>query len=439
MDDLLLLAQKACDAAVKAGAEFVDVSAYRGRSLSVALEKCAVKSCDAHWNAGVSVRAFVRGARGWASASGLDETEALNAARNATKLATVAEPDPDFASLPEKAAYPTVEGLYDSRLAELEADELVQWAGGNIDAAREVDPEVLVSGAVRTGWSEGALANNLGVEAASHMTYVNMYVMALVKHGDDVGSYFDYDVGRVLDDFDPAGLGAKAAQEARRFLGARKIETSHMPVVLGPLAAHSTLGMVCWSANAEEVQRNRSWLAGKKGRQVASELLTLVDDPLIPQGCNSSAFDGEGFPRKPLTVVENGVLMSWLHDSYTANKANEPNTGHSTRGGIRPTNVNPKLGDLTAEQIIRDTKEGLYVPSGSLSANEVSGDVSSSVDFGFKIENGAIAYPVKNTMIAGNMLEFLRNLDAISSDYREEPGTVMPTIRIQNVRVAGGK
>jgi len=439
MDDLLDLAHKACDAAAAAGAEFVDVSAARGRWMNVELEKGAIKSCDARWNAGVSVRAFVRGGQGWASSSGLDEAEALTAARNAAELAKAAEPDPDFVTLPGPADYSAVEGLDDPRIAELEVKDLIRWAGENIDAAREMEPEVVVHGGARSGWGESALVNSLGVEATNRSTHIGMSIFAIVKRGDDVGSYYEFDTGRRLDDFEPDGIGAKATQEAVKFLSARKIETGVLPVVFGPLASHGIFSMLCWSANAESVQRKRSYLIGKKGEKIASELVTLVDDALIPNGLGSSAYDGEGFPRKPLSVVESGVLLSWLHNSYTANKAREPNTGHATRGGIAPTNVNPKLGNVLAEEIIRDTKEGLYIPIGGVFPNQVSGDFSETVDFGFKIENGELAYPVKNTMIAGNMLEFLGNLDAISSDAREEPGMIMPTIRAQGLRVAGGK
>ena len=440
MDDLLTLAQKACEEAVRAGAEFVDVSAGRGRQLSVELEKGAIKSCDARWNAGVSVRAFARGGQGSASASGLDEAEALAAARSAVEMAKVAEPDPDFVALPGPADYPAVDGLYDPRVADLKVDDLIRWAIGNVDAAREVDPDAVINGGGGLGWGEGALVNNLGVQATSRGTHIGMSIFAIVKRSDDdVGSYFEFDGGRVLDDFEPEGIGAKATEDARKFLGARKIETGVLPVVFGPLAGHGIFGVLCGNANAESIQRNRSFLIGKKGEQVASELVTLTDDALIPRGQGSGAFDGEGFPRKPLIVVENGVLRSWLHNSYTANKAGEPNTGHSTRGGISPTNVNPKLGDRTAAEIIRDTHEGLYVPVGGASPNPASGDFSETVDFGFKIENGELAYPVKNTMIAGHFLDALKRLDAISSDYREEPGAIMPTIRIQGLRVAGGK
>jgi PmbA protein len=439
MDDLLALAHRACEASLAAGAEFADAGAHRGRTISVEMEKGAIRSCEARWSAGVSVRAFSRGGQGYSFSAGLDESEALGAGRNAAELAKAAEPDPDFMTLPEPAVYPGVDGLYDPRVAALDAADLVRWAVENIDAAREVAPEVIVSGGGGTGWYESALVNSLGLEATQRGSHVGMSIFAVIKHGDDVGSYFEYDNGRMLGDFSPHGIGEKATREALKFLGARKIQTSTMPVVFGPLASRGIFWMLCYCANAEGVQRNRSFLIGKKGQKIASDLLTLVDDALIPRGLNSAAFDGEGVPHRALTMVRDGVLLSWLHNSYTAKKAKESNTGHSTRGGISPTNVNPKLGGLPAEQIIRDMKEGLYLPSGFISPNMASGDFSSSVDFGFKIENGELAYPVKNTMIAGNILEFFANLDAVSSDARREPGSIMPTIRVSGLRVAGGK
>jgi PmbA protein len=177
---------------------------------------------------------------------------------------------------------------------------------------------------------------------------------------------------------------------------------------------------------------------GRKGQRIASELLTISDEPLIPRGLGSGRCDGEGFPHKPITIVENGVLLTYLHNSYTANKAKEPNTGHGTRGGISPTNVIPQLGRATAAEIIADTHQGIYLNSGGVSPNSVTGEISATVDFGFKIENGRLAYPVKSTLLGIHMLKLLQHIDAISSDYREEPGMIMPTIRAQGVQVAGG-
>lgn len=440
MTELLKIARMACDTAMKEGAEFVDVVAGTGRSISVELENGAIKSTDVRRSFDVSVRAYVRGGMGSSNAGGyVDEKNVIEAAKKATELSKVAQPDPDFVGLPSPSTYQQVPGLYDDRIAEMDVDQVIEYAVMNIDSAKEVANDAIISGGAGLGFGERALVNSLGVEVESIGTSISANIFAIIKRGDDVGSYFEFDYARDLGDFIPDGIGAKAAEAALRFLGSRKIETCVLPVVFGPLASHGLFSALCGNANAEDIQRDRSYLIGMKGKQVASELLTIIDDGLYPRGISSGRCDGEGFPRKPLVVVERGILRSYLHNFYTANKGGEENTGHSTRGGISPTNIRPSLGSMTADEIIEDTKEGLYINRSGLSPNSVTGDISATVDFGFKIENGKLAYPVQNTMIGVNILDLLKSIDAISSDYREEPGIVMPTVRAQNLRVAGGK
>jgi len=211
-------------------------------------------------------------------------------------------------------------------------------------------------------------------------------------------------------------------------------------LVLGPLASDSVTADVVSFTDAEGIQRGRSFMAGKLGQKIASEHLTLTDDSLIRGGARSRSFDSEGTPCKPVVVVENGVLKTYIHSSYTAGKAGVEPTGHGTRGGgAARSNVVPKLGQTTAADIIKGTRQGIYVSRGGLSPNMSTGDVSSSVDAGFMIENGEITYPVKNAVLGGSFLDMLQNIDAISSDYREEPGMIMPTVRIHDVLVAGSK
>jgi PmbA protein len=438
MDDLMAAAQQACDAAIGAGAEFADVSARRGTTLTVSLEDGSIKSSDAHDSCGVSVRAFYRGGVGRYSSDALDMDSACEAGAAAGALAREADPDPDFVSLPEPGVYEEVEGLFDEAVAGLSIGQLIEYSLANIDGALSIDRDAVVAGGSGAGSTESALVNSLGVAVASRSTGVSCYTRVSLRRGDEVGMFYDFDNGRRLEDFDPRGLGARAAQEAASFLGARDIETGDLPVVFGPLAGRGALLPAVYYADAESVQRNRSFMVGMLGEQVASELVTLVDDPLIPGGMSSRGFDGEGTARRRMTIVERGVLQTYLYDLYAAGKAGVRSTGHSTRGGISPTNVNPELGDRTAAEIIRDVREGLYVNAGGIQPNPVSGDFSASIDFAFKIENGELAYPVKKGAMGGNILELLKRVDAISSDYREEPGSIMPTVRVTSARIAGG-
>jgi len=438
-DKLQKFVQMACEAAVRDGADQADASASVGRNTSVDVEKSSIYSTDARAGGSVSVRAFYRGGVGSASTDKLDEESVIETARAAAQLAKLAEPDPDFVSLPGPAPYSEVPGLYDPKVAAMDVRDVINACIGNIDGAKAVTGEAIVSGGASVGYNTWALANSLGVRVTGQNSFVGIYSMVIVKHGDDVGAFYDFDQARLLSDFDPSGLGKTAAEMAVRFLGARKVETKILPIVLGPLAGTSIFGGVAGSANLENVQRGRSFLIGKRGEKIGSDVLTITDDPLIPGGLSSGICDGEGFPHQKMVIMENGVLLTYLTDSYTANKAKEPNNGHSTRGGIAPTNAVPKLGQKTSDQIVSEVEEGLYINEGGISPESVTGEVSASVDFGFKIEGGKLAYPVKNTMIGGNFLDMLKNVDAISSDYRSEPGLIMPTVRIQAVSVAGGR
>jgi PmbA protein len=439
MEDLLKIAEIACQSARQHGAEFADASVDRGRSVLVAVEKNAIKSSDARLRGAVSVRAFVRGGTGWYSVSGISEDKARQAGREAAALAKAAEPDPDFVDLVFPSPYPEVEGLHDPQVASLGPSEVAAWATGNIDSALCVVPDGIVSGGAMVSAHEWALVNSLGVAVGDRGTSASVSAHVVIRRDDDVGSFYEWDAARRLADLEPEGIGARAAGEALKHLNSRTTKTALLPVVFGPLAASGFFHGLCAAASAEEIQRNRSFLIGKKGEQVASEHITLVDDPLIPAGFGSGRCDGDGFPHRRITLVERGVLLTYLHSHYTAKKSGEENTGHSTRGGIAPTNVIPALGSKTAAQIIAEVDDGIYVALGRPSPDTASGQVSALVDAGFRIEKGQLTHALKNTMVGGHGLELLANIDAVSSDYRAEPGQVLPTIRVQGVKVASGE
>jgi len=438
MSDLLELAKKACEVALKHGAQFADVELASGRSISINVEKNGIHDSSEKKYAEVSVRSVIKGATGFSHSSGFSVDDVLETAKCSADAAQLAQPDPDFVTLPEPSEYQQVPGLYDEKIAQMSAGDLIQLFIREIDAAREIFPEVRVQGGVHLQVSERVLVNSLGIELEDQKTDIELYVFCIVKKGDDVGSFYDFDMARMEEDFDPQGLGAKVCQGAVGFLGSKSIKSACLPVVFGPLVTGDLFHAICASAGAEAIQRQRSYFVGKRGQRIGSKLLTLRDDAYIAKGIASGSWDDEGAVRKKVTVVEEGILVNHLHNCYTAHKAGEENTGHGNRwGGVAPTNVIPELGTYTGSEIISDTKEGIYVNMGSVSPHPVNGEISATIDFGYKIENGELAYPLRNTMLGINVFDLLSNLDAISSDYREEPGMMMPTIRVQNVKVAG--
>jgi len=436
-DDLLRAAQAAVAAAMSAGADAADAIASRHAGLSVEFEACAIKNVDYSETASVSVRALKNGGRGLVSGSGLDGKRVRRLGEQAAAVAGCAEADPDFVELAGPVAAPEIEGLWDDALVAMSAAESIDVAARAIEEARSVQPNAIMSGGFGSGWGAGAVANSNGVAVTSRSTSVGLSVFAILRENGQTGSYYDFDTGRRLCDVRFEGLGRVVAERAAQYLGARKIEARKMPIILGPLASYSFCKRIMAQANAESYQRGRSYFCEKLGESVASDVLTLVDDGLIEGGLASSAYDGEGVPVQRVTVLDGGVLSELLHNSYTANKARARNNGHgSLSGNIGPTNCLPVLGTQTARELIAEVDEGLYIESGSISPDGTSGSISSLVDFGFKIEKGELAYPVENTMVAGDAFGFLQGIDAVSSDCRREPGNILPTIRILDVQVA---
>ncbi len=444
MPDILDLAQLAVRSAISAGAEWADAAVVSGRSVGVIVENSSIQECEVVRDYGLGVRAFWRGGIGSATSTALDETVAREVGAQAAAMARATHEDPSFVSLPQPAPWQDVPGRWDDAVAGLPAERVVEWCRAGIAEARAIAPEVALSGGANMDTGEKAIASSTGVAVHLRGTEVGISFFAVVAHGDDVGSYFEYDVARRMSDFEPTGVGAKATREALRYLGARQIATARLPLVLAPMAGGGLVGAALGAANAESVQRRRSFMAGKEGHAIAAPCLHVREEPFVPGGLASTGVDGEGVPKVARALIDRGVLTTYLHNSYTANKQQVPNTAHATRGGgagvgIGLSNLQIEPGTKTEAELIAEIDEGLYISYGELQPDPASGDVSATVDFGFKIEHGALAYPVATTMIGSDVFELLSHIDAVSRDFREEPGMIVPSLRIDGVMVIGGE
>jgi len=438
------LAKKALDHAIKLGVDQCDVFVQDSSTRVVEIERSTIATSSVIEDSGISVRAYYRGGLGFAYTMRIDADSAAEISRRAASLSKKTQSDPEFKSLPEPRDARPVEGLYDRELAEMSAEGVLRLSDDLLNGASEVGGS-LVSGMVAVREETRCLLNSLGVEIEERGTWSYLSMMSIVREGDLVGSFADFDGGRRLRDLKAYELGRKVSEKAREYLGARSVKTSDTHLILGHVPVFWTLaGIVGSCLSAESVQRDRSFLAGRLNDRIASNSLTITDDGTAPSGLGSSIWDGEGVPRKRISVVSQGVLKSYLYDSYTAGKAGVESTGHAVRPSykrgveIAPTNIQIALGDRTLEEIIADTKDGVLIESGALAPNPVNGEISTSIDFGFKIEKGEISHPLKNAMIGANAAGLLRGIVAVSKDYREEPGSIIPAILFDRVRISGG-
>jgi PmbA protein len=434
---LLPLAERAVASAKRAGADFVDATVSISRELSITVEKSSIKTAELVWSKQVSVRVYVAGGMGYASGSILDPGDIEDLSQKAVALARLATPDPDFVALPEPQQSQHVPDTFDPQVLVIGPDDAIRWATENIQSGRSVYRDVILSGDVGISASAGALASSTGIRIARNSTSVDLGFFAVIKNGANVGSFADHDSARFMSDFNPDGIAAKVTQRALSYQNARKAKTQKTTLVLGPLPAYGLFGSIAGAANAESMQRRRSIFADRLNTVIGSTLLTISDDGLISKGLYSGAYDGEGAVRNVVKIVEGGRFTGALHNSYTANKAKVPNTGHGLRtGGVGYTNLQIGLGEKTAQELISEVEDGIYLELGGLDPDLVSGDISTNLDFAFKIEKGELTYPLANTMVAGDFIEMLKNIDAVSVDYRYEPGIYMPTIRIRDVQIS---
>lgn len=322
----------------------------------------------------------------------------------------------DFASRGEAAAL-----AYDKRLSNSEGGSFSRTSGGGVT--------VLSSGF--TNVTKGS--------------YQSLYVVPLAEdEGGKKRRGYHWTARRHLAELeDAAKVGEEAARRTLRKLGARSVATGEFPVVFDPDAARALLGLFASCVMGGSIWRKSSYLVGREGTEVANSMVSIIDDPLIKRAPGSRSFDGEGVPSRTNVVVENGVLRTFLCDSYSARKLNRETTASAVRGGSAgvgcgTSNFILKPGADTNEAIVKGTKSGLYVTEMmGFGFNAVTGDFSRGAA-GFWIENGELAFPVSEVTISLNIDELWKRIDAVGSDLDLRTSTAAPTLRVSKMTVAGG-
>ncbi|PZC47599.1 MAG: PmbA protein, partial [Chloroflexi bacterium] len=241
---------------------------------------------------------------------------------------------------------------------------------------------------------------------------------------------------------DGAAVGREAAARALRQLGAKKVETTEVPVVWEPRIAAGFLGTVAGAADGEALYRRSTFLAGHEGDTVASPLVTIVDDARLPGRLGSRPFDGEGIATRRNTLLQDGVFQTFLFDTYNARRLGRTSTGSAVRDvgslpGIGTGNLILQPGGRTPEEIIGGVKNGLYITSlMGFGVNLTTGDFSRGAA-GLWIRDGQLAEPVSEINVSGNLLDMLASIDAVGLDLQWFGSTAAPTLRMSKLTVSG--
>ncbi|MEM1586579.1 MAG: TldD/PmbA family protein [Candidatus Bathyarchaeia archaeon] len=442
--DIFTPAEKAIEVLRRLEVDFFDVVVVYSRCLSINIFGRGIKEANSKVNVGLSVRVFKNKGLGVAYTQSLDENDVEETARRAVKYARVAQPNPHFKGIPGPSKAKNIQELCDEEIVNLTLEDASRIPRDMINACESVRSGGMYRGGFNARYTKLRLVTSTGVDIEDDKTVASASIQSVYRSGGDVGSSYEFDYSVYLSDINPQLVGRRAAGKAVEQFGSKKIKSEVLPLILLPEAS-STLFMSLFSAlSGEEAVKGRTFASNLLGKQVAPENLEVIDDGTIPRAVASSTYDGEGVPRRAVEVIKAGTILTFLHNSYSAGIMNVESTGHAIRDGYKgyisagPSNVRVKPGDSTLNEILEETRRGILVTSASFSPNMVSGEISTTVDEGFLIENGKKAFPVKNLMIGGNVLDLLKCIDLISKEGRVfGGGHFFPAIRIKEAKLSG--
>ena len=448
MRDFKELAAKVVDITLKLGASDCDVAITDTTYMSAEIEKGSMKQTSLVSDPGISIRAFWKGSQGFAVSTDTDMTSIKRAAGLAVSQAKAGTPDPEFKGLPGKSKPTEVAGLYDSRLVALQPDDVVQLATRLAESAGSSKLITSVNAVVGVGVGQAAIANCNGFVGSQMFTTFEMTAEAVARSGSNMFSGSDGDWSRRFIPSLVDRVGSNAMEFGLKGLRHGKLKTGDYPVVLDPLAAGFILiSAIGGGANAEGVQRKRTYLAGMLGKSIGSEAFTVVDDPKVKWAPGSYSFDGEGVPAKRKTIVDRGVLKAFLYDSYTAGKDSVESTGNSSRGGalwsfrqppsISPSNLIVKTGDSSFDEMVSDTKAGVFLRVTYDYPNLSTGEFSGLMMESFEIVKGELGPSIRQSTMGASLLELFSRIDLVGKKSRDAFGVRTPAIRISKVRIGG--
>jgi len=439
--------------AMKAGATDAEAVAREGDEFSVTVRMGQVETLNDSGSRGLGLRVFLGTRSASASTSDLTPDGIRQLVDGALALAKVTEEDP-FSGLPETGEFGSLPGdlhLFDEDVYSLSGHERIEWARRAEAAALAADPRITNSdgGCFDAATGRKVLANSRGFCGGYRTSYAGVSVapLAVDANGTMQRDGWWSSARRLADLESPEAIGIEAARRTLRRLGARRVPTQRVPIVFAPEVARTLIGSVFEAASGDSIWRSASFLAGRLGEQIATPAITIVDDNTMllatgMGGFGTSPFDGEGLPSRRTVVVENGVLRSYLLNTYTARKLGMKSTHNASRGlagtpGIGCGNLYLEPGTLTPEQIISEIPSGLYVTSlMGFGVNTVTGDYSRGAT-GLWIENGRLTHAVEEVTIAGNLAEMLTNVTSIGSDLEFRSAVASPTLRIDGMTIAG--
>ena len=434
------------------GGEEIEAYAARGTDTEIRVYEGEIESLSTATSAGIGIRVLLPGpdgARvGVASAGSLDPDVIAHALASARENATFASPDPMVIFASPDGVTPAAVDLVDPAAHLVTVDEKIALVKAVESAARSGDARIRSVDNADYGdsRSEMALVSTTGISATAERTSAFLSVATLAGSADETQTGSGFSIGRGPGALDPEAAARDAVERSVRMLGATKGRSMRTTVVFDPRVTSTILGVLSGALSGDAVGRGRSFFEGHLGEAVAVDGFTLVDDPTDLRAYGASALDGEGLACRRNVLIDGGLLRQFVYDTVSARRAGVSSTGSAARGGLagspgagcRALVLTP--GDRSAEELLSDVGEGLYVQSITgvhSGVSTVSGDFSVGAE-GLMIRDGRLAEPIREVTVASTFQKMLMSIVGIGADLTWLPGVAAgQTVAIGDMQVSG--
>lgn len=432
------VASLALEEARRQGASQCEADASVSQGLSVSVRLREVDTIEYQRDRGLGVTVYFGKRKGTASTADLSAAAVRETVAKACAIARYTAEDPYAGLVEPEALARDIPDLDLDHGWELPPERAIELARECEAAGLAVDARLSNSegASVNTQRHTGIYGNSLGFLAGYSATSHSVSCSLIAQSGEDMQRDYWYSLARDPADLDPvADIGRIAGQRALARLGAQRLTTRKAPVAFRPDMARGLFRAFIGAVSGPSQYRKSSFLLNAAGEQIFPGFLTMQERPHILKGLASSPFDQEGAATRDRELVRAGVLDGYVLGSYSARRLGLKSTGNS--GGIHNLLVTSTDGGLDAQAFLKRLGTGLLVTElMGQGVNGVTGDYSRGAS-GFWVENGAIAFPVHEVTIAGNLKPMYRDIAALGSDIDARGGIRTGSVLISEMTIAG--
>ncbi len=430
--------------ALRAGADAAD-AVYSGEvAEGVQVRLGQLEEVERSEDEHIGLRVFTGKSSASIGSSDLGDAALEELAARAVAMARLA-PDDQYAGLApqDMLASGPMADLDQVDASETSPQELRAIAQAAEDAARAVAGVTnSEGGGASAGRSVFALATSHGFAGAYQSTSHGLSASVIAGEGAAMQRDYAWRSARHLADLPSAQeIGRLAGERAVERLNPSKLASGPMPVVFSPRVGGTLIGHLLGAMTGAAIARRASFLLDKDGAQIFAHGIDVLDDPHRPRALRSRSFDGEGLPTASRKLIDDGRITGWLMDSAAARQLGAKPTGHAVRGGggapgAGASNVHLAAGTASPAELMADIADGVYVTELiGHGINGVTGDYSRGAA-GFRIVRGALAGPVAEFTVAGNLIDMFKALTP-ANDLEWYRAVNVPTIRVDGMMIAG--